>query len=82
MRWGESGTWFVDGREGTSASCSMIQMMARWRPILYGTAQRSSHLLQFCRMVAVNGNCRDFADDLICTTPLPLPLPTRLSISL
>ena len=44
MRWGESGTWFVDGREGTSASCSMIQMMAT-DTVLYGTAQ-------FC-MVAV-----------------------------
>ena len=43
----------------------------------YGTAQRSSHLrycmLQFCRMVAVTGNCRDFAD-LMMYNPLASPV--------
>ena len=54
MRWGESGTWFVDGREGTSASCSMIQMMATdtvWNcPVLpHGGGDP--------------GNCRAFAEN-------------------
>ena len=40
MRWGESGTWFVDGTEGSVASCSMIDGNRIWNdacPAVAGT---------------------------------------------